>query len=117
MTDERNNNEGDSNVGNHNVGDWNTCDFGGGCFCTTDAPEQNGKICFFSKPSGLTLHEWRGCAARWALERAPFVPEATADAHAAAMQTWWHGLPEKKRDAILAIPNFDAIIFKKNHRY
>ena len=90
----------------------------------------------FNKPSDWTYSDWYESRARSVLNTIPkdvvewvYESDMTDEEKAAhptykttggylkvldeseCAQIWWDGLPEYKRDAIRAIPNFDAEIF------
>ncbi|MBR3001540.1 MAG: pentapeptide repeat-containing protein, partial [Oscillospiraceae bacterium] len=126
-------NTGDWNTGNRNTGDWNTCTGAAGCFCT-----EHLTIPMFNKPSDMTLRDWWGCNARRYLNEIPKdvvewicaddMTEQEKSDHPTYKttggylkildekdnaQNWWNNAAQYKRDAIMALPNFDAAIFKE----
>ena len=124
-----NRNSGDWNTGNYNSGDWNTTNFSSGVLCTEES-----ECLIFDKPSGITLREWRNTKAAYLMSRIRFDTtkwvreERMTDEEKAdnpqyeilggylkeyqephyAFSEWWDALIEDERDAIKAIPNFDA---------
>ena len=126
-------NSGNRNSGNRNSGDWNKCSFSNGCFNTTSP-----KIYLFNKPSAWTYQDWLESDARYLLNQIPgdvleyiylsdMTDEEKAD-HPEAETTggylkkldnsecaviWWHGLSDRQKAIITAIPNFDKEIFKE----
>ena len=128
-------NTGDWNTGNRNTGDWNTTKYSAGCFNT----EQQ-KAIMFNKPSDWTLEDWWYSDARYILSDAPQktdvakwiyasnMTDAEKEAHpeykttdgylkvtheAPNRQEWWDKLPEADKKTVMAIPNFDAEVFKQ----
>ena len=126
-------NSGNRNSGDCNSGDWNKCSFSNGCFNTTSP-----KIYLFNKPSAWTYQDWLESDARYLLNQIPgdvleyiylsdMTDEEKAD-HPEAETTggylkkldnsecaviWWHGLSDRQKAIITAIPNFDKEIFKE----
>ena len=128
-----NRNSGNWNSGDRNSGDWNKCSFSNGCFNTTSP-----KIYLFDKPSEWTYQNWLDSEARRLLNQIPgnvleciYFSDMTDEekaAHPEAETTsgylkildnsecaviWWHGLSDREKGVITAIPNFDKTIFKK----
>ena len=128
-----NRNTGDCNTGNRNTGDWNKSSFNTGCFNTEEQ-----KIMLFNKPSDMTYREWMNSDARYLLNRIPknvvelVYEEDMTDEEKLANPTyettggylkvldesecgqlWWDGLPDRQKNIIKAIPNFDANIFQQ----
>ena len=130
-----NRNTGNRNTGNWNTGDWNSANHSTGVFNTQEAT-----ILMFNKPSDWTYSDWVRSDARWYLLDMPteytctkfisdyeMTDEEKADHpeyvtiggylkivhHKADVQTWWDALANYKKDAIKALPNFDAEIFKE----
>ena len=126
-------NTGDWNTGNWNTGDWNTCTGAAGCFCTEQLT-----IPMFNKPSNMTLEDWWECEARdylneiqkdvveWISESRMSDDEKqehptykTAGGYLKILdgkdnaQNWWNNAAQYKKDAIMALPNFDAEIFRQ----
>ena len=126
-------NSGNRNSGDWNSGDWNKCSFSNGCFNTTSP-----KIYLFNKPSEWTYEDWLNSDARYLLNQIPgdvleyiYLSDMTDEekaAHPEAETTggylkildnsecaviWWHGLSDRQKDIITAIPNFDKEIFKE----
>ena len=128
-----NRNTGDCNTGNRNTGDWNKSSFNTGCFNTEEQ-----KIMLFNKPSDMTYREWMNSDARYLLNQIPknvvelVYEEDMTDEEKLANPTyettggylkvldesecgqlWWDGLPDRQKNIIKAIPNFDANIFQQ----
>ena len=131
-------NTGDRNIGNWNTGDWNTGDwnkssFNSGCFMTIEP-----KIMMFNKPSDWTYMNWMNSKARYLLNKIPksvvkwvYAREMNDEEkrqnpehktiggylnvldESDCAQLWWDGLCQEYRDIILALPNFDPVIFKE----
>ena len=128
-------NTGNWNTGDCNTGDWNTTKYSAGCFNT----EQQ-KAILFNKPSDWTLEDWWDSDARYILSDAPQeidvvkwiyasdMTDAEKEAHpeykttggylivtheAPNRQEWWDKLPEADKKMVMAIPNFDAEVFKQ----
>lgn len=121
------------NTGNRNTGDWNKSSFNTGCFNTEEQ-----KIMLFNKPSDMTYLEWMNSDARYLLNQIPknvvelVYEEDMTDEEKLANPTyettggylkvldesecgqlWWDGLPDRQKNIIKAIPNFDANIFQQ----
>lgn len=126
------------NSGNRNSGDWNSgnrnkTNFSNGCFNTVEP-----KIYLFNKPSEWTYRDWLNSEARYLLNQIPgdvleyiWLDDMTDEekaAHPEAKTTggylkvldnsecaviWWHGLSDRQKNIIAAIPNFDKAIFKE----
>ena len=128
-----NRNTGNRNTGDWNTGDWNKSSFNTGCFNTTEQ-----KLIMFNKPSDWTREMWLCSDARYLLNQIPrnvvewIYSEDMTDEEKAAHPThettggylkvldesecgqiWWDGLPERHRDIIRALPNFDVAIFEE----
>jgi len=128
-----NRNSGDWNSGNWNSGDWNKTCFSNGCF-NTEEPT----IFLFNKPSDWTYHKWLNSEARRLLncipkdvvewiwsrnmteeEKTVHLEHETTEGYlkvldeSESVQVWWISLPERDKNTILSIPNFDAAIFKQ----
>ena len=126
-------NTGSWNAGSWNAGDWNLSSFNSGSFNTEEL-----KISLFNRPSDWTYRDWMYSDARYLLNNIQnnivgWVPEsemteAEKEANptyettggylkvlneSECAQMWWDGLSESERDIIMAIPNFDAAIFKQ----
>lgn len=126
-------NTGDRNTGDCNTGDRNKASFQSGCFNTVEQ-----KIMLFNKPSDWTYSDWYDSYARNLLNQIPKdvvewiyesdMTDEEKEAHPSykttggylkvldeseCAQIWWDGLPEKKRNVIRAISNFDAEIFEE----
>ena len=126
-------NTGNCNTGNRNTGDWNKSSFNTGCFNTEEQ-----KIMLFNKPSDMTYREWMNSDARYLLNQIPknvvelVYEEDMTDEEKLANPTyettggylkvldesecgqlWWDGLPDRQKNIIKAIPNFDANIFQQ----
>ena len=133
-----NRNSGDCNSGNRNSGDWNSGDwnntnFSNGCFNTVEP-----KIHLFNKPSEWTYRDWLNSDARYLLNQIPGdvleyiwfenMTDEEKEVHPEAETTggylkeldnsecaviWWRSLDQRKKNVIMAIPNFDKAIFKE----
>lgn len=128
-----NRNSGDWNSGNCNSGDWNKTFFSNGCF-NTEIP----KIFLFNKLSDWTYQDWLDSDARWILNRIPsnvlswIWSEDMTDEEKAEhpehqviggylkyieketkRQVWWDSLPDKEKEIVKNLPNFDKDIFKE----
>jgi hypothetical protein len=126
-------NTGNRNTGDCNTGDWNKSSFNTGCFNTEEQ-----KIMLFNKPSDMTYREWMNSDARYLLNQIPknvvelVYEEDMTDEEKLANPTyettggylkvldesecgqlWWDGLPDRQKNIIKAIPNFDANIFQQ----
>ena len=128
-----NRNSGDCNSGNRNSGDWNNTNFSNGCFNTVEP-----KIHLFNKPSEWTYRDWLNSDARYLLNQIPGdvleyiwfenMTDEEKEVHPEAETTggylkeldnsecaviWWRSLDQRKKNVIMAIPNFDKAIFKE----
>ena len=128
-----NRNSGDWNSGNRNSGDWNNTNFSNGCFNTVEP-----KIHLFNKPSEWTYRDWLNSEARYLMNQIQgdilewvYLSDMTDEekaAHPEAETTggylkeldnsecaviWWRSLDQRKKNVIMAIPNFDKAIFKE----
>ena len=129
-----NKNSGNWNSGDKNSGDWNKCNFSNGCFNTVEP-----KIYLFNKPSDWTYIDWLKSDARYLLNQMPGdvlkyvwfsnMTDEEKAAHPEAettggylkrcivtpedRQVWWNTLFDYNKSAILSLPNFDAVVFKK----
>ena len=133
-----NRNSGDCNSGNRNSGDWNSGDwnntnFSNGCFNTVEP-----KIHLFNKPFEWTYRDWLNSDARYLLNQIPGdvleyiwfenMTDEEKEVHPEAETTggylkeldnsecaviWWRSLDQRKKNVIMAIPNFDKAIFKE----
>ena len=126
-------NSGDWNSGNRNSGDWNNTNFSNGCFNTVEP-----KIHLFNKPSEWTYRDWLNSDARYLLNQIPGdvleyiwfenMTDEEKEVHPEAETTggylkeldnsecaviWWRSLDQRKKNVIMAIPNFDKAIFKE----
>ena len=130
-----NRNSGDWNSGYWNSGDWNSGDWNSGVFCTNKNPA----IKFFDKDSDWTINDWFSSAARSVMSDCPYsysdfiyesdmTEEEKADhpehktigGYVKAFtvtnedkQKWWNGLPDKDKQAVYSLPNFDAEKFRQ----
>ena len=125
-------NTGNWNTGNCNTGDWNKTNRSNGCFGTIE-----NNIPFFNKPSEWTYEDWLYSDARYLLNRIDFTPtewiyesdmtDEEKELHPTYKTTggylktrntsdccleWWKNLSTGERNVIMAMPNFDADIFK-----
>ena len=128
-------NTGNFNCGDNNVGDWNSSNFSTGVFNTD---EEEPKIFMFNKPSNMTLWDWQTSEAKYIMNHCPhknvewiskycmsdkektknpsykftggYLKFENAKEQA---QEWWDRLPDRKKEAVMTLPNFDADIFKK----
>ena len=128
-----NRNSGDWNSGNRNSGDWNNTNFSNGCFNTVEPT-----IHLFNKPSSWTYRDWLNSEARYLMNQIQgdilewvYLSDMTDEekaAHPEAETTggylkeldnsecaviWWRSLDQRKKNVIMAIPNFDKAIFKE----
>ena len=128
-----NRNSGNRNSGNRNSGDWNNTNFSNGCFNTVEP-----KIHLFNKPSEWTYRDWLNSDARYLLNQIPGdvleyiwfenMTDEEKEVHPEAETTggylkeldnsecaviWWRSLDQRKKNVIMAIPNFDKAIFKE----
>ena len=127
-------NSGNRNSGNRNSGDWNKTNYATGCFNTEETT-----IMMFNKPSDMKLCDWHKCNARYILNRMPFgnlvwvdfsdmtnaEKEQNPNAETTGgylkkervtqerKQKWYEALSEDDKNAIKALPNFDADIFEE----
>jgi hypothetical protein len=126
-------NSGDWNSGDWNSGDWNNTNFSNGCFNTVEL-----KIHLFNKPSEWTYRDWLNSDARYLLNQIPGdvleyiwfenMTDEEKEVHPEAETTggylkeldnsecaviWWRSLDQRKKNVIMAIPNFDKAIFKE----
>ena len=126
-------NSGDWNSGDWNSGDWNNTNFSNGCFNTVEP-----KIHLFNKPSEWTYRDWLNSEARYLMNQIQgdilewvYLSDMTDEekaAHPEAETTggylkeldnsecaviWWRSLDQRKKNVIMAIPNFDKAIFKE----
>ncbi|PDX87308.1 hypothetical protein CHR60_05965 [Faecalibacterium prausnitzii] len=126
-------NSGDWNSGNWNSGNWNNTNFSNGCFNTVEP-----KIHLFNKPSEWTYRDWLNSDARYLLNQIPGdvleyiwfenMTDEEKEVHPEAETTggylkeldnsecaviWWRSLDQRKKNVIMAIPNFDKAIFKE----
>ena len=126
-------NSGNRNSGNRNSGDWNNTNFSNGCFNTVEP-----KIHLFNKPSEWTYRDWLNSDARYLLNQIPGdvleyiwfenMTDEEKEVHPEAETTggylkeldnsecaviWWRSLDQRKKNVIMAIPNFDKAIFKE----
>ena len=126
-------NSGDWNSGDRNSGDWNKCSFSNGIFNTIPP-----KIYMFNKPTNFTYYDWLDSLEKSIMNHYPkdrlvwiyendmskeekeknpsykttggYLKFEKAKEQA---QEWWDGLPDRKKEAIMTLPNFDANIFKE----
>ena len=126
-------NSGNRNSGNWNSGDWNNTNFSNGCFNTVEPT-----IHLFNKPSSWTYRDWLNSEARYLMNQIQgdilewvYLLDMTDEekaAHPEAETTggylkeldnsecaviWWRSLDQRKKNVIMAIPNFDKAIFKE----
>ena len=126
-------NTGNWNTGDCNTGNWNKSSFNNGCFMTIEP-----KITMFNKPSDWTLRDWWNSKACYLLNQIPknvvewvyacdmtdeekqqYPEYKTTGGYLKVLdesdcaQLWWDGLCQEYRDIILALPNFDPVIFKE----
>ena len=123
-------NSGDRNSGNWNSGDWNS-----GVFCTNKNPT----IKLFDKDSDWTINDWINSSANRVMSGCPYShsdfiyePDMTEEEKAdhpehktiggyvkaftvtnEDKQKWWNGLPDKDKQAVYSLPNFDADKFRQ----
>ena len=128
-----NRNSGNRNSGDWNSGDWNNTNFSNGCFNTVEPT-----IHLFNKPSSWTYRDWLNSEARYLMNQIQrdilewvYLLDMTDEekaAHPEAETTggylkeldnsecaviWWRSLDQRKKNVIMAIPNFDKAIFKE----
>ena len=128
-----NRNTGNRNTGDCNTGDWNKSSFNNGCFMTIEP-----KIMMFNKPSDWTYRDWVNSKARYLLNQIPknvvewvysrdmtdeekqqYPEHKTTGCYLKVLdesdcaQVWWDGLCQENKDIILALPNFDPVVFKE----
>ena len=126
-------NSGNRNSGDRNSGDWNSTFGSSGCF-NTEEPT----IYMFNKPTNWTLRKWLCSDERDYLNEIPknvvewICPSEMTDdekekhpdyettggylkvlGETENAQAWWDGAEQYKKDAIMALPNFDAEVFEK----
>ena len=126
-------NSGNRNSGNRNSGDWNKCSFSNGIFNTIPP-----KIYMFNKPTNFTYHDWLDSLAKlimnsypkdrlvWIYENNMSKEEKENNPSYKTMggylklekakeqaQEWWDGLPDREKEIVMNLPNFDANIFKE----
>ena len=126
-------NSGKGNSGNRNSGDWNNTNFSNGCFNTVEPT-----IHLFNKPSSWTYRDWLNSEACYLMNQIQgdilewvYLSDMTDEekaAHPEAETTggylkkldnsecaviWWRSLDQRKKNVIMAIPNFDKAIFKE----
>ena len=125
-------NSGSRNSGDWNSGDWNKTCFSNGCF-NTKSP----KIFLFNKLSDWTYQDWLNSDAKHILMNCPsnvlawvwnddMIDEEKKQHpeykvvggylkildESECGQLWWNSLPERYKNIIKAIPNFDKEIFE-----
>ena len=130
-----NHNSGDRNSGHFNSGNWNSgifnsCDYSTGVFC--NHTENNIKI--FNIPSGLSLEQFYMTEYWRAINDAPFEliswesysEDEKRDniemrniqgsiktyQYQEACKNWWAKLPNRSKEIIESMPNFDPEVFK-----
>lgn len=127
-------NTGCGNTGDWNTGDWNTTNFSSGCFCT-----EKKHITMFDEESEWTYEDWFLSDARRILKKIPNtttilvlseeMSEKEKEEHpdykttggylkeykatSEEKQKWWDSLPEKDKEKIKKLPNFDEEKFCK----
>lgn len=115
-------NSGYYNSGHYNSGDFNSGNHSSGVFNT----DKKVKIMMFNKQSDWTYDDWILSDARYILMGMPFdetkwVPykkdydgflrkNIVTDEE---RNEWWRRLPDKNKNKIMSLPNFDKDIFKK----
>jgi len=128
-------NSGDWNSGNWNSGNWNSGNCNSGIFNT----EKNPKIKIFDKESNWTIEDWIQSRARDVMIECPYsysefiyesnMTEEEKERHPeyktiggyiktvttteSDRQKWWDELTEEDKEAVKALPNFDADKFKE----
>ena len=125
-------NSGNCNSGSRNSGDWNKTCFSNGCFNT-----KSSKIFLFNKLSDWTYQDWLNSDAKHILMNCPsnvlawvwnddMIDEEKKQHpeykvvggylkildESECGQLWWNSLPERYKNIIKAIPNFDKEIFE-----
>ena len=126
-------NTGKGCAGLCNSGNRNNTNFSNGCFNTVEP-----KIHLFNKPSEWTYRDWLNSDARYLLNQIPGdvleyiwfenMTDEEKEVHPEAETTggylkeldnsecaviWWRSLDQRKKNVIMAIPNFDKAIFKE----
>ena len=123
-------NSGDMNSGNRNSGVFNSCNYSNGVFCNKEDMD----IRIFNMPSGMSMRDfyrskyWDAiCSVDFPLtEWVEYTEEEKqADEKKAliggylkkntyqyACARWWEDMSEENREIIMAMPNFDAEVFK-----
>jgi hypothetical protein len=126
-------NTGDCNTGYYNTGDYNSTNYSSGVLCT-----EKPNCLIFDMPSGMTVAEWRRTKASQLMSRIEFTttewinenemsddekkshPEFyTTGGYLKVINSgyrfteWWDALTDDEKDIIKAIPNFDAVKWKK----
>ena len=126
-------NSGDCNSGDCNSGDWNNTNFSNGCFNTVEPT-----IHLFNKPSSWTYRDWLNSEARYLMnqiqgdilewvylsdmtdeEKAEHPEAETTGGYLKELDNsecavlWWRSLDQRKKNVIMAIPNFDKAVFKE----
>ena len=123
-------NSGNMNSGNRNSGVFNSCNYSNGVFCNKEDMD----IRIFNMPSGMSMRDfyrskyWDAiCSVDFPLtEWVEYTEEEKqADEKKAliggylkkntyqyACARWWEDMSEENREIIMAMPNFDAEVFK-----
>ena len=101
-------NTGDCNIGNYNVGDFNKGSYNTGSFNNTNHSTgffntKTEKVRMFNKPTNLTYEQ-----AKDIIDNVRFIVLSLQSG-----ASKWGDLFQKDRESILALPNFDAEIFKE----
>ena len=127
-----NRNTGDCNTGDWNTGDWNKTNYNSGFFTNVNLP-----IFMFNKPTSYKsyseIRNLRGVEVlNWSFENSWWVysenmtekEKATHPEHETtggylktvdfktACRMMWDNLDEKDKEAVIALPNFDAQVFE-----
>lgn len=113
------NNSGYWNTGSWNSGDWNTGSWNSGNRHTGIFNcDINPKIKIFDKESDWTMDDWYNSKAYRLMLKCPFYDYAYYDHNQGKLlikeatkrdrQLWWDDLDEDDKNAVKALPNFDA---------
>lgn len=97
-------NRGNNNTGYHNIGYFNSGDYNvGNNHAGVFNCEEDSTIKMFDKESNWTMHDWVTSRAYRIMLRYPLESKFFN-----AGQLWWDDLDEDDKNAVKALPNFDA---------